>query len=49
MKALTLAIRHNSREKEYYRLRADAHEALGNHDKAENDQRKAQELAERAE
>jgi tetratricopeptide (TPR) repeat protein len=37
------AIWNSPQEKEYYRLRADAHEALGNIDKAEKDRRKGAE------
>jgi tetratricopeptide (TPR) repeat protein len=44
VRELTSAIRHCSSESKYYRLRSDAHEALGHLDKAEIDRRKAQEL-----
>ena len=44
IKELTVAIRHDSKAKEYYRLRSDALEALGNMDKAEKDRRKIQKL-----
>jgi len=46
VKALTLAIRQSPAEAKYYQLRSDAHEALGNIDKAEKDRRKVQTLTE---
>jgi len=46
VKALSLAIRQSPAEAKYYQLRSDAHEALGNIDKAEKDRRKVQTLTE---
>ena len=47
VKELNVAIRFCRSEAKYYRLRSDAHEALGNLEKANADQRKAQEIGER--
>jgi tetratricopeptide (TPR) repeat protein len=44
VKELTQAIRFDPTEEKYYRLRSDAHETLGNHDKADADRQKAEEL-----
>ena len=48
VKELGKAIRLDSSKAEYYHIRSDAHAALGDHDKADADRRKAQELADDA-
>jgi len=47
VREFTVAIRWCSSEAKYYRLRSAAHEALGNHDKADADRRKAEKIAEK--